>query len=616
MVRAPSHSRLARALAALLVALAFGCASSSAPPKPAGATITYTAADSPAGNPAGIPADASAETPPLPGLAEVPLEPLEQPPAVEEADPEPAPQGHASDSAFDTEAPQELLGASLAAYEEAQELWQRGELEDALVSLDRAYAAMVDAQVDDDPVLLRQQEDLRRLIARRVVEVYAARRTVVGDVNAAIPKVMNDHVRREIASFQGRERKEFLAAYERSGLYRPMIVEALRAAGLPEQLSWLPMVESWYKVRALSSARALGMWQFIASTGYRFGLRRTDWLDERMDPEKSTGAALAYLTELHEMFGDWLTAIAGYNCGESRVLRTINRQRVSYFDQFWDLYEQLPRETRRYVPRFLAVLEIVENPEKYGFDDLPAPLPALDIESFEVDRAVRLADLEKSLGLDAGILAALNPELRRGATPSGAYALRLPEDASSGESVLAAMADLPVAASPPAARTGAGGSGTHAVRPGETLSSIAGRYGMSATTLARLNGLSDPDRLRVGQRLRVSGSTAAASAGAASGPLTYTVRPGDSLWRIASRYSTTVDQIRRDNGMRGNTLQPGQRLRLNAGSGGGAVYVVQRGDTLGGIASSRRVSTSSLAQANGLSLRSTIFPGQRLVIPE
>ncbi|HVS64963.1 MAG TPA: LysM peptidoglycan-binding domain-containing protein [Thermoanaerobaculia bacterium] len=573
------------------------------------------------------------ETPPPPGLAEMPLEPLEQPPGIEtdaeiEAETEvlgeEVPDDHdvAGDpvddllgEASDHADPQDLLADSLVAYELALELWQRGELEDALFSLDHAYASMVEARVDDDPVLLRQQEDLRRLIARRVVEVYASRRTVVGDANAAIPKVMNDHVRREIASFQGPERKEFLAGYERSGLYRPMILEALRAAGLPEQLSWLPMVESWYKVRALSRARALGMWQFIASTGYRFGLRRTNWLDERMDPEKSTVAALAYLTELHEMFGDWLTAIAGYNCGESRVLRTINRQRVSYFDQFWDLYELLPRETRRYVPRFLAVLEIVENPAAHGFDDLPAPLEASGVKRVEVERSVRLADLEKTLGIAPGTLAALNPELRRGATPSGSYSLRLPES-SEGEAVLAAVADLPIAVPAPAPQTG---GGTHVVRSGESLSAIAGRYRMSTATLARLNGITDPNRLRVGQRLRLAGSPGSAGAGGArDGLTTYVVKPGDSLWRIASRYGTTVDRIRRDNGLRANTLRPGQRLRVNAGGGGGGggVYVVQRGDTLGGIASSRRVSARSLADVNGLTLRSTIFPGQRLVIPQ
>jgi membrane-bound lytic murein transglycosylase D len=579
------------ALTFALVCAVLGCSSATGPSpnvEPAAPVeITYTPIE---------------EEPAPPPLVEVPLEPL-QPPV------EPGPEDHALAEPEVAVDPAALLAASLETFEQAQELWQRGEIDAALAALDRAYAAMVDARVDDDPELLRQQEDLRRLIARRVVEVYASRRTVVGDAEAAIPAVLNDHVRREIASFQGSERNEFLAGYQRSGIFRPLILAELRAAGLPEQLSWLPMVESWYKVRALSTARALGMWQFIPSTGYRFGLSRNDWVDERMDPEKSTTAALAYLTELHEMFGDWQTAIAAYNCGETRVLRTINQQRLSYFDQFWDLYEQLPRETRRYVPRFLAVLEIVGDPAAYGFDDLPIPLDPLPEAKVEFARSVRVAELEKSLGLVAGELAALNPELRSGVTPDGAYPLRVP-DRTDGELVLAAVGELPVATRPAPTPSA---TGTHVVRSGDTLSTIARRYRVSTGTLMGLNGLSDPNRLRVGQHLRVAGAATAGTGGGSGSAATYTVRPGDSLWLIASRYGTTVDRLRRDNGLNGNALRPGQRLKVSASSG--RVHVVRSGDTLGRIASSRRIPLRRLAEANGLTLRSTIYPGQHLLIP-
>ena len=130
------------------------------------------------------------------------------------------------------------------------------------------------------------------------------------------------------------------------------------------------MVESWFKVRALSRASALGMWQFISSTGLRYGLKRDAWVDERLDPEKSTDAAIGYLTDLHALFGDWPKALAAYNCGESRVLR-LSRRSSEYVD-FWDLYGGLPRETRRYVPRLFAALQIIENPQKYGVT-LPDP---------------------------------------------------------------------------------------------------------------------------------------------------------------------------------------------------------------------------------------------------
>ena len=301
--------------------------------------------------------------------------------------------------------PETLLHEAMDAYASAGVSWDRGAADEAIAALDRAYEKMTRIALEPSPagdaVLSKEKENLRRLISRRIVEIYAARQTSLGDTQASIPRDMNPDVAREIASFQGRERAFFLEAYRRSGLYRPMIVAQLQEAGLPEQLSWLPLVESGFKDRALSSARALGLWQFIASTGYRYGLDRSNWVDERMDPEKSTKAALAYLTALHELFGDWLTALAAYNCGEHNVLRQINNSKVSYLDQFWDLYSRLPHETRRYVPRFLATLAILENPARYGFE-LPEPYAPVPYETAELARATQLEQLDRALALESG----------------------------------------------------------------------------------------------------------------------------------------------------------------------------------------------------------------------
>src|SRR3970282_2182076 len=165
------------------------------------------------------------------------------------------------------------------------------------------------------------------------------------------------------------------------------MIKAFHEAGIPEEISWLPLIESGFKVRALSRSRALGLWQFIPSTGYKFGLKRNTWIAERLDPAKSTAAAIAYLKELHQIFGDWATVLAAYNCGEGNVLRAIRGQKTDYLDNFWDLYGRLPRETARYLLRFLTVLTVLKDPSKYGFtlDELDTPVP---YELVSIDKPV------------------------------------------------------------------------------------------------------------------------------------------------------------------------------------------------------------------------------------
>ena len=240
------------------------------------------------------------------------------------------------------------LDEALELCEVSQVYWQEGELENAVEALDRAYALILNVNTSNRPKLIQQKEDLRFMISKRILEIYASRNIVVNGNHNAIPIVINRHVQAEIDLFtKGRERRFFIESYRRSGRYRDKIVNALKAAGLPEELSWIPLIESGFKVNALSRARALGLWQFIPSTGYKFGLQRNKFIDQRMDPEKSTRAAIEYLKELHRIFGDWSTVLAAYNCGEGRVLKVIRSQNVNYLDNFWDLYERLPRETAR-----------------------------------------------------------------------------------------------------------------------------------------------------------------------------------------------------------------------------------------------------------------------------
>jgi membrane-bound lytic murein transglycosylase D len=507
--------------------------------------------------------------------------------------------------------PATLVAEGLEDCESAKALWQEGDLEGALTALDGAYGLLL--QIPDDPDWIQQKDDLRHVISRQVVEIDRSRRTTAVGLSSPIPVEINDYVQREIARFTGPERDYFLASYRRAGKYRPMIVRKLRQAGLPEELSWLPLVESGFKDRALSRARALGMWQFISSTGSRYGLDRSNWIDERMDPEKSTDAAIQYLADLHGMFGDWMMALASYNCGEHRVMGLIQRQQNAVLDRFWDLYGELPSETARYVPRFLATLVLVSNPEKYGLE-LPDPDPPVDFETVTVDRHLLLKDLNSALELEPETLTALNPELRRGTTPGESYSLRLPS--SVADSFDEKVAALPAYVPPPELTFA-----RHRVRRGETLSTIAHRYRTSVRAIMRANRLRSPNLIREGQHLKIPqrggmGAVVAASRGAATSR-THTVRRGDSLWSLASRYGTTVDRVKRDNGLRGDQLVVGQRLEIRTGpDSGSSSYTVRRGDTIAEIAAAKNVPIDRLLLANGLSRSSTIYPGQVIRFPD
>jgi len=454
-----------------------------------------------------------------------------------------------------------LLEGAFGAYEEAQAAMEREDMDGALAKLDEAYGLLLRMSLPADSPLFQEKNDLRLLVAQRIQKISASRTTLASSINGSIPLVENQWVAREIKSFQTLERKAFEESFRRSGLYREMIIEELRKGGLPEQLSWIPLIESAFKPRALSRARALGMWQFIRSTGYRYGLKQDKYVDERMDPVKATRAAIQYMIELHNLFGDWTTAIAAYNCGEALVQRAIRAQKVDYFDSFWDLFVNLPFETARHVPRFIATLLIVGDPGKYGFD-LPSPEPALRYETVQVNVPVKLATLSQNLGIDPTALVTLNSELRHDSTPNYPYDLRVPE--GYGKQCLACIASLPQYIPPDVV------TDRYTVRPGDTLGAISRRYRTSVDAIVRLNGLRSRTLIRPGQVLRVpsrGGAESAAPAPAAKPgeTITYIVRLGDTLFQIAKTYKTTVDNIKANNGLASDILVVGQKLVIQAG---------------------------------------------------
>ncbi len=387
---------------------------------------------------------------------------------------------------------QATLDTALELTETAQEYWEDGDRDQAIEALDQAYALIL--KVPNNAGLSQQKEDLRFVISRRIMEMYASRKMAAAGTSEEIPRTMNDHVEREIQSFQTQERDFFLESYKRSGRYRGEIVKALKEAGLPVELSWLPLIESGFKIRALSRSRAFGLWQFIPSTGYKYGLKRNAWIDERLDPAKATAAAIAYLQELHERFGDWATVLAAYNCGEGNVARAIRETKVDYLDNFWDLYERLPRETARYFPRVLAVLAILKEPARYGFNLEPVD-NTLSYETLTIEKPVHLRSVAEAIQVDIDDLKALNPELRRDATPNSAYALKVPP--GKGQVLLASL-DTLAKWTPPKVEFV-----VHRVRRGETLSLIALRYRTSIQRILEANHIGSGRFLRVGQRIKI-----------------------------------------------------------------------------------------------------------------
>lgn len=315
--------------------------------------------------------------------------------------------------------------------------------------------------------------------------------------------VLNHQVQFFLDRFTSTRRDVVGLWLRRSGRYLGMIRDVLKARGLPEDLAFTAMIESGFDPLAVSRAGAKGLWQFMATTARRYGLRVDHWVDERYDPEKSTVAAAAYLRDLHAQFGSWELAQAGYNAGEVAVGRAM---RATGSADFWALTRTrlLRRETKEFVPAIHAAMVIGRDPDQYGFEVGGATTP--DVERVAVPPSTELRKLSAAAGISAPMLRSLNPVLIRGVTPPGAaWEVRVPT--GTGEGVLAALAPRkPLAVTTNGATRRAAGQGDiHIVRPRETVSSIARLYRVSVGDIVRWNGLGHHDWIHPGDRLRVTG---------------------------------------------------------------------------------------------------------------
>jgi len=412
-------------------------------------------------------------------------------------------------------------------------------------------------------------------------------------------------------------------AFGRADLYLYYIVTELERRGMPLELALLPVVESAFEPYAYSRARASGLWQFIPGTGSKYGLKQDWWYDGRRDIVESTRAALDYLQSLHDEFnGDWLLAIAAYNCGEALVERAVDMNRAADRPlDFWDLW--LPRETKAYVPKLLAMKRLVLDPERYGLAFSPIPNQPY-FARVPTEGQVNLRIAAEIAGISPEDLYELNPAFHRWATdPAGPHFVLVPVEAADvfTENITQLSPDQRL------------GIAHYSVHRGDSLASVALKFHTSVIVLRELNDM-PVGAIAVGDDLRVPGAMtdlpakvvlAAARVdghGRIRGSRAHVqvVRRGDSLWTIARRTGMNVNTLATLNGLQpGDALRAGQHIRLSTDSGGRVhrrhvEYTVREGDTVPLIARLFQCSVPQLLAWNGLSSHSHLRTGQKLRI--
>jgi len=420
--------------------------------------------------------------------------------------------------------------------------------------------------------------------------------------DARLPGVvpeMNEKVKKWVEFYAKDGGKLFVRWLKSSAQYMDLVQSILEREGVPGDLAYLVMIESGFNLHARSWAHAVGPWQFILGTARLFGLKVDPWIDERYDPETSTLAAARYLKHLYSMFGSWPLAIAAYNCGEGLVNRALERQNTR---DFWAL--RLPRQTTEYVPQFMAALHLAKQPEKYGLSpELPAAMP---FEEVLVYGPIDLQKIAQVCNMSANSVKLLNPSFRRLKTPArrGGIKIRVPAGSAqeyasflSQEGIRSKCLDSPGQTAYRASQTPAGLPQDEFVDP-QTQESKSYDYSSSPPAEEELY-------------------------------LTYRVRKGDSLYRIARNFGVSVREIEEFNEVAGrNVIKPGQKLLIprdrvrlaespsdkHVRKSAKLIHIVHHGETLYGISKSYGVSVSDIIRWNNLHSRRLIRTGQRLVI--
>ncbi|MEO5600016.1 MAG: LysM peptidoglycan-binding domain-containing protein [Cyclobacteriaceae bacterium] len=395
-----------------------------------------------------------------------------------------------------------------------------------------------------------------------------------------IPLVYNDKIHAFINYFTVKDREYTRLMMRRKNLYFPLFEKYLAKYNLPDELKYLSIIESGLNPRAVSRVRAVGLWQFMSATGRYYGLNNDWYIDERMDPEKATDAACRYLKDLHRMFKDWELALAAYNTGPGNVRRAIRRS--GYKKSFWEIYPNLPRETRSYVPQFVAIMYAMNHLDEHNFFDEGEEM-LVSSDTVHVKSFLNFETLASLTGTCLEDFQRLNPSIQRNAIPqtTGKYVMRIPVTAK--EQLVAnrfaildsaskvGKKEIELLAKTMAGTTYGRDRIVYKVKGGDVLGSIAMRHRVRVTDLKKWNNLKT-DVIRTGQRLNIWSQTSTASKNTASsrnsssiasiaGSKTYTVQPGDTLWDISKKFNgLTIEKIKMLNKLNNSKIQPGQKL--------------------------------------------------------
>jgi len=440
-----------------------------------------------------------------------------------------------------------------------------------------------------------------------------------------VPVEVNDRVVAWIDYFQGTGRNHFARYLARSGKYIPQMQEILKSYGMPQDLVYLSLIESGFNHKAYSRAKAVGLWQFMRSTGRHYGLDADTWIDERRDAEKATIAAARYLRDLYARFGNWYLAIAAYNAGEGKIERAIKKTGTR---NFWEILERdrsyLKAETRDYVPKFIAAAIIAKSPERFGFAHVVYDTPH-DVETVFVSGPTDIKVVARCAGVDEDVVHELNSELVRGVIPKGGYKLKLPK--GTGKTFEVAFAQIPERERVLSVR--------HTVRKGESVKRIARRYGVSVKELLAANGFNSAAQVKRGSTIvipsgggiRKETSDVASADVKQSGKFAkHRVKKGETLSSISQKYGVSVKDLKKWNRISNGRIHAGRVLRIwsadetvkvaskknNAKFAGTSTHVVKRGESWWRIAQRYGVSINDLKSWNPSLAERDLVYGQKL----